>query len=182
MCRVSYHSCLRSSASLFCLLTSNFWLLLFKGVTMRAVVQRVKKSKVTVEEKVVGEINQGLMVLLGVGQEDSQSDVDYLVEKILNLRIFTDNNGKMNNSLLDIRGQMLVVSQFTLYGDCRKGRRPGFDKAAKPDLANNLYSSFVNKVREHGVNTETGVFQADMLVDISNDGPVTMVLDSKKVF
>lgn len=149
---------------------------------MRAVVQRVKKSKVTVAEKITGEINQGLMVLLGVGADDSNTDVDYLVEKTVNLRIFEDSDGKMNKSLLDIRGEMLVVSQFTLYGDCRKGRRPGFDRAAKPEIAKALYDSFVKKCNEFGIVTRTGVFQADMLVDISNDGPVTLLLDSKKEF
>jgi len=149
---------------------------------MRAVVQRVKKSKVTVNDKVVGEINQGLMVLLGVGQEDSISDVDYLTEKIINLRIFEDAAGKMNESLLDIEGELLVVSQFTLYGDCRKGRRPSFDKAARPENAKELYDSFVNRCREFGIVTRTGIFQADMLVDISNNGPVTLLLDSKKEF
>ena len=149
---------------------------------MRAVVQRVKKSRVTVEDKIVGEINHGLMVLLGVGQGDSDSDVLYLTEKLVNLRIFEDTEGKMNKSILDTGGELLVVSQFTLYGDCRKGRRPGFDSAAKPDVAKELYNNFVNKCREYGINTETGIFQADMLVDISNDGPVTILLDSKKEF
>ncbi len=149
---------------------------------MRAVVQRVKKSKVTVDERVVGEINQGLMVLLGVGNEDAESDVEYLSEKIINLRIFEDNDGKMNKSLLDIGGEILVVSQFTLYGDCRKGRRPGFDKAARPDIAKELYESFLNRCREYGIITRSGIFQADMLVDISNNGPVTLLLDSKKEF
>ncbi len=149
---------------------------------MRAVVQRVKKSTVTVSEKIAGSIGQGLMVLLGVGKEDDDRDIEYLSEKILNLRIFMDENGKMNKSLLDIGGHILVVSQFTLYGDCRKGRRPGFDKAAKPEIAKELYEHFVNKCREAGVLTETGIFQADMLVDISNDGPVTLLLDSKKEF
>jgi D-tyrosyl-tRNA(Tyr) deacylase len=149
---------------------------------MRAVVQRVKHSKVTVNKEVVGSIDQGLMVLLGVGQEDNQSDIDYLSEKILNLRIFEDENGKMNLSLLDIKGQLLIVSQFTLFGDCRRGRRPGFDKAARPELAKELYERFVEKCRESGIVTETGIFQADMLVDISNDGPVTLLLDSKKEF
>lgn len=149
---------------------------------MRAVVQRVKKSKVSVDETVVGEINKGLMVLLGVGQEDTNSDVDYLVEKIINLRIFEDNAGKMNESLLDIGGEMLVVSQFTLYGDCRKGRRPSFDKAARPENAKELYDSFVDRCKEFGIDTRTGIFQAEMLVDISNDGPVTILLDSKKEF
>lgn len=149
---------------------------------MRAVVQRVKKSRVTVEGRITGEISQGLMVLLGVGQEDSDADMNYLVEKIVNLRIFEDSDGKMNKSLLDISGELLVVSQFTLYGDCRRGRRPGFDKAAKPDTAKKMYDDFVNKCREYGISTETGIFQADMLVDISNDGPVTILLDSKKEF
>jgi D-tyrosyl-tRNA(Tyr) deacylase len=149
---------------------------------MRAVVQRVKKSRVTVKDSIAGEINQGLMVLLGVGQEDSDTDINYLVEKIVNLRIFEDSDGKMNRSLLDIGGELLVVSQFTLYGDCRRGRRPGFDKAAKPDIAKKMYDDFVNKCREYGISTETGIFQADMLVDISNDGPVTILLDSKKEF
>ncbi len=149
---------------------------------MRAVVQRVKKSRVTVEGKITGEINKGLMVLLGVGQEDSSQDIDYLAEKIINLRIFEDNNGKMNLSLLDVGGELLVVSQFTLYGDCRKGRRPGYDKAARPDMAKELYGSFVEKCRSYGVNTQTGIFQAEMLVDISNDGPVTLLLDSKREF
>ncbi|EPR13174.1 D-aminoacyl-tRNA deacylase [Ruminiclostridium papyrosolvens] len=149
---------------------------------MRAVVQRVKKSTVTVSEKIAGSIGQGLMVLLGVGKEDDDRDIEYLSDKILNLRIFEDENGKMNKSLVDIGGQLLVVSQFTLFGDCRKGRRPGFDKAAKPEIAKELYERFVIKCREAGVVTETGIFQADMLVDISNDGPVTLILDSKKEF
>ncbi len=149
---------------------------------MRAVVQRVKKSTVTVDEVVVGSIGQGLMVLLGVGKEDDDRDIEFLSDKILNLRIFEDENGKMNKSLLDIGGHILVVSQFTLFGDCRKGRRPGFDKAAKPEIAKELYERFVNKCRDSGVVTETGIFQAHMLVDISNDGPVTFLLDSKKDF
>lgn len=149
---------------------------------MRAVVQRVKKSTVTVNDKVAGSIGQGLMVLLGVGREDDDRDIEYLSDKIMNLRIFEDENGKMNKSLLDIGGQLLVVSQFTLFGNCRKGRRPGFDKAGKPEIAKELYERFVNKCREAGVLTETGIFQADMLVDISNDGPVTLLLDSKKEF
>ncbi|WP_024831248.1 D-aminoacyl-tRNA deacylase [Ruminiclostridium josui] len=149
---------------------------------MRAVVQRVKKSTVTVNENIVGSIGQGLLVLLGVGKEDDDSDIEYLSDKILNLRIFEDDDGKMNKSLVDIGGQLLVVSQFTLFGDCRKGRRPGFDKAAKPEIARELYERFVNRCREAGVLTETGIFQADMLVDISNDGPVTLLLDSKKEF
>ena len=149
---------------------------------MRAVVQRVKKSTVTVSEKLAGSIGQGLMVLLGVGKEDDHRDIEYLSEKILNLRIFEDEDGKMNKSLVDIGGQLLVVSQFTLFGDCRKGRRPGFDKAAKPEIAKKLYEGFVCKCKEACVVTVTGIFQTDMLVDISNDGPVTLILDSKKEF
>lgn len=149
---------------------------------MRAVVQRVTRSKVTVDSQITGEIKKGLMVLLGVGQEDAVSDINYLVEKIINLRIFEDSNGKMNNSLIDVGGELLVVSQFTLYGDCRKGRRPSYDSAARPDTAKALYEQFVECCREKSIKTETGVFQADMLVDISNDGPVTLLLDSKKRF
>jgi len=149
---------------------------------MTAVVQRVIKSKVTVEERIVGKINRGLMVLLGVGIDDSSLDIEYLAEKIINLRIFEDSDGKMNLSLLDMGGEILVVSQFTLYGDCRKGRRPGYDKAARPESAKELYDNFVSKCKEYSVVTRTGIFQADMLVDISNDGPVTLLLDSKKEF
>lgn len=149
---------------------------------MRAVVQRVTKSKVTVEGNVTGEINKGLMILLGVGQEDSQKDIEYLVEKIMHLRIFEDKDGKMNLSVLEVGGELLVVSQFTLYGDCRKGRRPSYDKAARPEIAKELYEEFVEKCRSYEVNTQTGVFQAEMLVDISNDGPVTLLLDSKREF
>ena len=149
---------------------------------MRAVVQRVKKSKVTVAGSITGEINKGLTILLGVGQEDSERDIDYLADKIINLRIFEDNNGKMNLSLLDVGGELLVVSQFTLYGDCRKGRRPGYDRAARPETAKELYEGFVEKCRSFGVKVQTGIFQAEMLVDISNDGPVTLLLDSKREF
>ncbi len=149
---------------------------------MRAVVQRVKKSRVTVEGNVTGEINKGLMILLGVGQEDSDKDIEYLVEKTMHLRVFEDNDGKMNLSVLEVGGELLVVSQFTLYGDCRKGRRPSYDKAARPEIAKELYEKFVEKCRSYGVNTQTGIFQAEMLVDISNDGPVTLLLDSKREF
>ncbi len=149
---------------------------------MRAVVQRVSKSKVAVEGSITGEINQGFMVLLGVGREDTAADVDYLSEKIVNLRVFEDNDGKMNLSLLDVGGEMLVVSQFTLYGDCRKGRRPGYDQAARPEAARALYQAFIEKCRSCGVKVETGIFQAHMLVDICNDGPVTLLLDSKREF
>jgi len=149
---------------------------------MRAVVQRVTRSSVTVDENMVGEIGSGLMVLLGVEHEDDNNDVKYLVDKIINLRIFEDEDGKMNNSLIDMGGDLLAVSQFTLMGDCRKGRRPSFSDAAKPDMANSLYEDFVSLARERGVNVETGQFQAHMMVDILNDGPVTMLIDSKKIF
>lgn len=146
---------------------------------MRAVVQRVKNSSVTVDKIIVGEIGVGLMVLLGVEKEDSAKDADYLSDKISNLRIFQDKNNKMNLSLLDIKGEMLVVSQFTLIGDCRKGRRPSFIQAAKPDTADSLYKYFVEKVREKGTHVQTGQFQKMMDVSIVNDGPVTLILESK---
>ncbi len=149
---------------------------------MRAVLQRVKDASVSVDDKKTGEINKGILVLLGVEENDDLKDLDYMVEKIINLRIFEDDQGKLNLSLLDIQGQLLVVSQFTLLGDCRKGRRPSFTAAAKPDKANDLYLKFVQKARGYGINVETGVFQAEMMVNLSNDGPVTMLLDSKKLF
>ena len=149
---------------------------------MRAVVQRVKKAKVTVEGEIVGEIGMGLMVLLGVGKEDSEKDLEYLKEKVLNLRIFNDEEGKMNNSLIDIGGEMLVVSQFTLYGDARKGKRPGFSDAANPETANFMYEQFIKSAKESGVKTANGKFGADMDVEFINWGPVTILLDSKKIF
>lgn len=149
---------------------------------MRAVVQRVSQAKVTVEGENVGEIEKGIMVLLGVGQEDTEKDIEYLADKIINLRIFEDENGKMNISLLDIKGELLVVSQFTLYGDCRKGKRPSYDKAARPEIAEAMYEKFIETCRKYGVKVETGKFQAMMMVEIHNDGPVTLLLDSKKEF
>lgn len=149
---------------------------------MRAVVQRVTASRVTVEGETVGKIDNGLMVLLGVGAEDDDKDIQYLADKIINLRIFEDENGKMNVSLKDVGGELLVVSQFTLYGDCRKGKRPSFDKAAKPEAAQELYERFVEVCRGYGVKVETGKFQAMMMVEIHNDGPVTMLIDSKREF
>lgn len=148
---------------------------------MRAVVQRVSSSKVTVDEAVTGQINKGLLVLLGVTHEDNSSDVDYMIDKVLNLRIFEDENEKMNLSLKDVGGELLVVSQFTLYGDCRKGRRPSFSNAAKPDMANELYEEFVRRAKAEGITVGTGQFGAHMMVDLTNDGPVTMLLDSSKI-
>ena len=149
---------------------------------MRAVVQRVTKASVKVEGQTVGRIDDGLVVLLGVASEDQQSDVDYIADKIMNLRIFEDDEGKMNRSLLETGGAMLVVSQFTLYGDVRRGRRPSFTDAAAPELANRLYEEFVARIESQGVRAETGVFQAMMKVNLVNDGPVTILLDSKKSF
>lgn len=148
---------------------------------MRAVVQRVKHSSVTVDEKIVGQIQKGFMVLLGVEKDDSEKDMKYIADKLLGLRIFEDDNEKMNLSIQDVGGEMLIVSQFTLMGDCRKGRRPSFIEAARPEEANRLYEEMVTYIRE-SVPVETGIFQADMQVDICNDGPVTVMLDSKKRF
>lgn len=149
---------------------------------MRAVVQRVTSSSVTVEGETTGKIDKGLMVLLGVADGDTDKDVTYMVDKIVNLRIFEDENDKMNLSLQDIGGSLLVVSQFTLLGDCRKGRRPSFIEAAKPEIADNLYQKFVDKARSMGIRTETGRFQTHMMVELINDGPVTILVDSNKNF
>ena len=149
---------------------------------MRAVVQRVSSSSVTVDENKLSNINKGLLVLLGVTHDDTNKDVDYLLEKIVNLRIFEDENEKMNLSLKDINGELLVVSQFTLFGDCRKGRRPNFTEAAKPELANKLYEEFIEKAKAYGINVGTGQFGAHMMVELVNDGPVTLLIDSKKIF
>ncbi|BEP29117.1 D-aminoacyl-tRNA deacylase [Helicovermis profundi] len=149
---------------------------------MRAVVQRVKKSSVNVDGKTIGSIGKGLNVLVGVEDGDSLEDVKYLAEKIINLRIFEDENEKMNLSLLDVKGEMLAISQFTLLGDCRKGRRPSFITASRPEIANELYENFVSICSEKVIKVETGKFQADMQVEIINDGPVTLMIDSKKVF
>ena len=149
---------------------------------MRAVVQRVTEGTVTVEDQVTGSIESGYVVLLGVEDTDTEKDADYLAEKIVGLRIFEDADGKMNLSLQDTGGQMLVISQFTLLADARKGRRPNFVKAAKPELAKKLYDYFVSKVKSMGVTVEEGIFQTHMLVRIYNDGPVTILLDSGKSF
>ena len=150
---------------------------------MRAIVQRVSKGKVTVEDQTIGAIEKGFVVLLGVGQEDNDKDIEYLADKIMNLRVFEDENGKMNISLTDMGGELLIVSQFTLYGDCRKGKRPSYDKAARPEAAEELYNRFVDYCRRnYSVKVETGKFQAMMMVEINNDGPVTLMLDSKKEF
>ena len=150
---------------------------------MRAVIQRVSRSKVTVDGEVTGEIGRGILILLGVSKNDSEKDALFLLEKTLNLRIFEDAEGKMNLSLLDIKGDLLVVSQFTLYGDARKGRRPSFIEAAAPDEANRLYEFFVAEARGRQIGrVGTGRFQAMMDVELVNDGPVTILLDSTKNF
>jgi len=148
---------------------------------MRSVIQRVNSGSVTVDGKVVGSIGKGFVVLLGVSEKDTQEDVAYMADKIVNLRIFEDEDEKMNLSLLDIKGELLVVSQFTLYGDCRKGRRPNFMSAARPEKAVELYEELVKRCREMGIKTETGTFQASMKVNIENDGPVTVIVDSEKI-
>lgn len=149
---------------------------------MRAVVQRVRRCRVTVDGNTVGEIGAGLLVLLGVGKNDTESAADYLVEKIIGLRIFEDTEGKMNLSVQDAAGAVLVVSQFTLHGDVRRGKRPSFDAAARPDEAKRLYEYFIDKVRAAGIHCETGQFQAMMEVELVNSGPVTILLDSEKIF
>lgn len=149
---------------------------------MRAVVQRVSSASVTVAGEVVGRIDAGFLVLLGIAQDDTQDDVNYLAGKICGLRVFEDAQGKMNCSLAEVGGAMLVVSQFTLYGDCRKGRRPSFIEAARPELAERLYQSFLAEVRGQGIPVQVGRFQQHMDVALVNDGPVTLLLDSRKQF
>ena len=149
---------------------------------MRAVVQRVSRAKVTVNEWVAGEIGLGLLVLLAVGREDTEDDVSYLAEKITGLRIFEDADGKMNLNVMDVGGSALAVSQFTLYGDVRRGKRPSFDAAAAPDVARRLYELFVERIRAAGLRCETGRFQEMMQVELVNEGPVTILLDSRKLF
>jgi D-tyrosyl-tRNA(Tyr) deacylase len=147
---------------------------------MRAVVQRVTEAGVTVNGEVVGQVGNGICVFLGVGVGDAERDADWLADKIVNLRIFEDGEGKLNRSLLEVGGEALVVSQFTLYGDCRKGRRPSFVEAAPAEEGSRLYEYFVEQVKRHGVKTECGVFQTHMRVKIVNDGPVTLILDTRK--
>ena len=149
---------------------------------MRVVVQRAKKASVKVDEKVVGNINEGLVLLVGFTQTDTEKTIDYMVKKIVNLRIFPDEKGIMNKSILDYKGEILSISQFTLYADCKKGNRPSFTNAGKPDLATTLYDQFNQKLQEQGMHVETGIFGADMKIELLNDGPVTIVLDSKELF
>lgn len=148
---------------------------------MRAVIQRVKHASVTVENKVIGKIGHGLLILLGVGGGDSETDMKYIADKSMGLRIFSDENDKMNLSVSDVGGEILVVSQFTLYGDCRKGRRPNFTPAMEPVGANAMYEKFVKYLEDSGMRVQKGSFGADMKVELLNDGPVTILLDSTKV-
>ena len=149
---------------------------------MRCVVQRVTSSSVTVDGVVSGRIDAGLMVLIGVSVDDTEADLKYMAEKVPNLRIFDDENGVMNRSVLDVGGSILAVSQFTLYGDARGGRRPSYIRAAKPDKADELYEKLIARWREKGIHVETGVFRTEMKVSLINDGPVTILLDSEKTF
>jgi D-tyrosyl-tRNA(Tyr) deacylase len=154
---------------------------------LRAVVQRVKKASVKIQntsdgDYINGEIDKGLLIFLGITHEDNDKDLDYIADKISGLRIFEDEQGKMNLSINDIKGEILLISQFTLYGDCRKGRRPGFTDAARPEIAIPLYEKMIDTLKLKGIKVEVGIFGADMLVDIQNDGPVTILLDSSKLF
>lgn len=149
---------------------------------MRGVVQRVKRAKVSVDDKAIGQIDHGIMLLLGVEEDDEEKDLEYMCDKVVNLRIFEDEDGKMNKSVLDVCGSLLVVSQFTLLGDARKGRRPSFIQAARPEKAIPMYEKFILNMIKSGLKTQTGEFGADMQVELVNDGPVTILLDSKKTF
>ena len=149
---------------------------------MRTVVQRVKRASVKVDNRIVSEIERGLLVLLGVAEDDTEGDIEHMVNKTANLRIFEDEAGKMNLSLLEVGGEALVVSQFTLYGDCRKGRRPSFIQAARPEKADKFYQAFIEALSGLGIDVKAGIFQAFMDVELVNDGPVTILMDSKKVF
>lgn len=146
---------------------------------MKAVIQRAKNASVTVNNKTVGEIENGFVILLGVTHEDNEEDIQYLVNKVIHLRVFEDENGKMNKSLIDIDGSILSISQFTLYGDTKKGRRPSFSKAAKPEQANSLYQQFNQQLVDEGIHVETGEFGAMMDVSLTNVGPVTFIIDTK---
>lgn len=149
---------------------------------MRAVVQRVSKAEVLVDKTSLGKINKGLLVFLGVAEEDSDTDINYMVDKTMNLRIFEDENDKMNLSVQDIKGEILVISQFTLHGDARKGRRPSFSNAGNPQKAERLYNQYIQSLRDNGITVESGRFAAYMEVSLINDGPVTILLDSTKLF
>lgn len=149
---------------------------------MRAVVQRVKEARVEIDGSIVGEISKGLLIFLGVGENDTEKECEYMANKVINLRIFPDENDLMNLSLMDINGAALVVSQFTLWGDCRKGRRPSFIEAARPEKANRLYEHFISLLKDKNISVATGKFQEMMDVHLVNDGPVTILLDSSKVF
>lgn len=149
---------------------------------MRAVVQRVSRASVTVDQKVCGAIGKGFLVLLGVGDQDSEEDLFYLEKKVAELRVFEDHEGKMNRSILEEGGEILVISQFTLYGDARKGRRPSYSHAARPEIAKSLYLKFCEALRARGIKVEEGVFQEHMDVELVNDGPVTILIDSKRGF
>jgi D-aminoacyl-tRNA deacylase len=149
---------------------------------MRIVLQRVSSAKVEVENKIIGEIGQGILVLLGISNSDTEKEAKFMLEKVINLRIFDDEQGRMNLSLLDIVGELLIVSQFTLYGDARKGRRPSYIEAAQPEKANIIYEFFVNEAKKQIIRVETGKFQAMMNIELINDGPVTILLDSDKTF
>lgn len=149
---------------------------------MRVVMQRVKHASVHVDGNLTGKCDQGYLLLVGITHEDDEEIVEKMASKCMNLRIFEDENGKMNKSIFDINGNVLSVSQFTLYADCRKGRRPGFEKAAKPQIANELYEKFNQCIRDLGIEVQTGIFGADMKVDLLNDGPVTIIMDSEELF
>lgn len=149
---------------------------------MRGVVQRVNRAKVTVNNEIIGAIEHGILLLLSVEDNDDEKDLDYMCDKVMNLRIFEDEDDKMNRSILDVNGCILVVSQFTLHGDARRGRRPSFISAARPDKAIPLYEKFIQRMKDQGIGTSSGKFGADMQVELVNDGPVTILLDSKKIF
>ncbi|MEL7499912.1 MAG: D-aminoacyl-tRNA deacylase [Planctomycetota bacterium] len=149
---------------------------------MRAVIQRVSKASVVVDNNTSGAIESGLLVLLGVGKKDTDQDLNYIFDKTIGLRVFEDNDGKMNLSLKETKGSLLVVSQFTLYGDVRRGKRPSFIEAAEPEKANELYKKFIARAEAEQIDVQTGVFRADMSVSLVNDGPVTILLDSRKAF